>query len=509
MPAREANDRREFLATVHGINSDGEWQEAVERILGHHFQCEHFKYRTFRYSGALLIFLGPWALLAGLACLAALGGMRLDESSFPEWWALPLAGLVALGTWAGQKIPPAQKLMALLKTWLWPLVLVLVAVSLGLAAGRWSRAFVAVWPVTYTWAGAAVLALGLAVAEAVGRRRRQAARLATWFRPRARAAPASHIIAHSLGTYLVGTVLLENLPRAGQKGAIDEVRRIVLVGSVLPTNFEWAGLALVEPAVFEQVRSEAGGRDWVVGLAGLVQRCVPRVGIGDAGRRGFAGPPALVHTIDDNPLDDCDLCPTPEEKSKRRLHNVRLATFFHSDAFLGPGHAEKFWLPFLWGLDPWEYWDFRRLCNQAESYARQRAKHRAEQVEWEEVYDGGKITHEKYTESFTDATRKIEEAAKRREIVLRQLNERVWSWVEGRGEEGMTFAQFVAFQVAYRAAGSVTPEELKVWTARALRKVPELVVRAQEQQGSADPPNTLVRMLHPYDAVMVAISRVM
>jgi len=37
----------------------------------------------------------------------------------------------------------------------------------------------------------------------------------------------------------------------------------------------------------------------------------------------------------------------------------------HSDAFVGSGYAETFWLPYLWGIDPEEYQQFLLCCKLA------------------------------------------------------------------------------------------------------------------------------------------------
>lgn len=43
-----------LVITVHGINSDGEWQNAVEKVLAPHCECRHFRYRDYRYFGFAL-----------------------------------------------------------------------------------------------------------------------------------------------------------------------------------------------------------------------------------------------------------------------------------------------------------------------------------------------------------------------------------------------------------------------------------------------------------------------
>src|SRR5205807_9182736 len=96
-------------------------------------------------------------------------------------------------------------------------------------------------------------------------------------------------------------------------------------------------------------------------------RALAFLGFGDSGRQGFARAGYIVHNIE-NPLDYCEACPTYEDQRHRRVHNVFLRTFLHSDAFATENHAAKLWLPFLLGLQSWDYWDFHRLCAQAVAY---------------------------------------------------------------------------------------------------------------------------------------------
>lgn len=48
-----------------------------------------------------------------------------------------------------------------------------------------------------------------------------------------------------------------------------------------------------------------------------------------------------------------------------KIHNVRVPEMGHSEMFITTGHAETFWLPYLWGLEPADYRDFVALCESA------------------------------------------------------------------------------------------------------------------------------------------------
>jgi hypothetical protein len=44
---------------------------------------------------------------------------------------------------------------------------------------------------------------------------------------------------------------------------------------------------------------------------------------------------------------------------------VRHAESGHNDPFVGHSHAQTFWLPYLWNIEPAEYEDFLELCTVA------------------------------------------------------------------------------------------------------------------------------------------------
>ncbi len=101
--------------------------------------------------------------------------------------------------------------------------------------------------------------------------------------------------------------------------------------------------------------------DGVVLLVGLLSRLMP--GFGAAGWAGFSGPADRVHILSADG-EHCDSC------ARRRpdgplVHNANVAEFTHSDAFIGTGYAERYWLPFLWNLPASELVAFHEACARA------------------------------------------------------------------------------------------------------------------------------------------------
>jgi len=234
-----------------------------------------------------------------------------------------------------------------LKLVLEPWVLIGFVVADGLLWwGEWLRGWLLVVGVPLG------LLLGVVLAVVAAPIRRKVALRSVW----RQASPCMkdkrpHIIAHSFGTYLTGTALQE-YPAA-------RVRRVVLVGCVLHASWNWATLKLRKRDAFDEVRNDWTNKDAVVWLAGWIERRIP--GFGQAGRSGFRGDAAVVHNVD-YPTALCRACnPVPGAL----VHNVDCGGLGHSDAFIGPAHAERFWLPFLWGIDPAEYGLLLDFCESA------------------------------------------------------------------------------------------------------------------------------------------------
>jgi hypothetical protein len=114
------------------------------------------------------------------------------------------------------------------------------------------------------------------------------------------------IVAHSLGSWIVGNAMLKH----------EDLRfdKIIFAGSILPRDFDWATLFARDQVSF--VRNECGQRDPWPGWAG---RLVARTGTG--GSKGFEWFSSVVENV------PCDW-------------------FGHSDALIRQ-HIEQHWIPVL------------------------------------------------------------------------------------------------------------------------------------------------------------------
>lgn len=203
--------------------------------------------------------------------------------------------------------------------------------------------------------GWAVLAALLLIAYCASYWRRSCAfkRVLNQVSPYARADDQmeTHLIAHSLGTYLMGLAL--------RKRANIHLGRIVLVGCVLPRSFPWHSLTGLSGSGYRfiDVRNEVGRQDIVVWSAWIMSWLIR--GLGVAGLRGFKGEGTFVHT-----LPAPGIC-SQENPCSAKIHNMVSQYLGHSDAFVGSGYAETFWLPYLWGIEPEEYQQFLLACKLA------------------------------------------------------------------------------------------------------------------------------------------------
>src|SRR5947209_8656626 len=101
-PPSEATSPRRVIVSIHGIRSEGEWQEAFRDVFDRHFRFVSFKYGEFRHPvGAILwIALELWVLLFGfLALLTAwsfngLNGWRSWLFAMLVWLGLFLAASI-------------------------------------------------------------------------------------------------------------------------------------------------------------------------------------------------------------------------------------------------------------------------------------------------------------------------------------------------------------------------------------------------------------------------------
>jgi len=201
----------------------------------------------------------------------------------------------------------------------------------------------------FIFGGGTLIVAGLALLTAFVQRRSCANRLkgkigqATGTHPM-----PPHVIAHSLGTYLIGRIL--------QKFYDFELDRIVLVGSVLPRKFPWSKILQDKRDGFTEVRNEVCQSDWVVKLVGAMKWFLRD--LGDVGSKGFVGVAEMVHS-NTEPSASCGSC---SPASQAVIHNFMLKGYLHSDCFLGPKHARELWLPFLWGYTPEEFQQWLKVC---------------------------------------------------------------------------------------------------------------------------------------------------
>ncbi len=241
----------------------------------------------------------------------------------------------------------------------------------------------------------------------------------------------THLIAHSLGTYLMGLAL--------RKRENIHLGRIVLVGCVLPRRFPWDKLPGLSGSGYRflDVRNEVGQKDVVVWSAWIMSWLIR--GLGVAGLWGFKGQPSFIHTLSAPGL----LCPDGNA-CLAKVHNMTSRYLGHSDAFVGSGYAETFWLPYLWGIDPEEYQQFLLRCKLASGLERP----------WSPGVRAGGHVDPRLTQ------------------VENKLLASSWRWCNG------TFADYVLAEVKSKKTG--TPEELKQLTALATRGVWQVIHLAVE-----------------------------
>lgn len=263
---------------------------------------------------------------------------------------------------------------------------------------------------------------------------------------------APHIVAHSMGTKLVGTVL-EIYPHI-------RFANVVFAGCVLPTNYPWKLVHCPHRPRFRSVRNEVGGRDVVPLLAEAAHRLWMLPGFGAAGRHGFEESD-YVHTVDslEPACKDC----TPQKIAP--VHNVVLTEYGHSSVFDTAAYASAYWLPFFWGIDPGEYADFLESCLAAD------------------------IHHE--TQNWP-AYRRAEE----------DLLDRPWEWTAGR-----SLGQYIEDLARAYNGGRATRFPV---IGRVLRKVWQDVARAcRADQERADGWERAIVFLHPPRVVANAVDAIL
>ena len=156
-----------------------------------------------------------------------------------------------------------------------------------------------------------------------------------------------HVVAHSLGTYLIGNAL--------KKYPDLQFGNVLLISSVLPYTYPWAEILSSRPHAVQNVRNEYGTADFVTKLVGFIQFLARDMGA--SGSCGFKERDGVVHNSD-TPLSECPICAIQPAK----IHNIPLRDFGHSDEFIGVGHARAMWLPFFWNISPVEFQIYIKDC---------------------------------------------------------------------------------------------------------------------------------------------------
>jgi pimeloyl-ACP methyl ester carboxylesterase len=174
-----------------------------------------------------------------------------------------------------------------------------------------------------------------------------------------------HVIAHSLGTYLIG-VALKKFPSI-------RLSNVVLVSTVLPRNFPWSRILTRDPGCIRNVRSEFGKADVVVRIVGWLTWLIPD--LGNAGLYGFRYHQKWVHTSS-SLTKQCSTC----KKVPVPVHNFPLHGFEHSTHFLGTHHAKMIWLPFLWDLAVDEFNEYCDTCNNAVRFEENKQYNEASEI---------------------------------------------------------------------------------------------------------------------------------
>jgi len=278
---------KQHVVSIHGISTDGAWQNEIAPIFDVHFTYYAHHYSDFRR-------LGPIKLLCG-----------------EYWWAFLVAIVGLVG--APFCVSPSAKL------WIFIGVsIILLSVLAKIEASRLhekaTRSFL----------------------ERIGK-------LSTIEHD-------PHVIAHSLGTLITGKALHRH------RLIVD---RIVLLGGVLSSKFNWDALSSKNPPALTAVRNEVGRLDYVQCLAHVMSIVNPLMG--NSGLNGFVEVDGLVHTISD-PWEVCRDCTAV-------VHNVIHDFGQHTTLTqLAIYHARRYWLPFFWGIPPRELREFVRLCVNAHAH---------------------------------------------------------------------------------------------------------------------------------------------
>jgi pimeloyl-ACP methyl ester carboxylesterase len=276
-----------------------------------------------------------------------------------------------------------------------------------------------------------------------GKETRTVMKLTQDFSKASRHGRTPHVIAHSFGTFLTAFLV--------RKHPFLQLDRIVFCGSPLSRRFKWEAVRKQVTAILNEF-SESDGAATLADYSRFFLR-----GIGGAGHRGFKVRKAVVHTLD-NPYDACNECIIGE---RAFVHNVPAGQLDHSEYFLGPGHIERFWLPFLWDINAGDYFRFLKTA--------------AAVVEAEE--SGNK---------------------RNSRIAARLLTNTVWQCLENK-----SIRSIVLSKSWRRKAPTLSDDDLVGRAAVLIAKAVEKASAAREAHGR----HSVIRALHPIVALQKAHKR--
>ncbi len=160
-----------------------------------------------------------------------------------------------------------------------------------------------------------------------------------------------HVIAHSMGTQLAGSVL--------KKFPTVSYSHVILAGCVLPRDYPWC--KMVDHGRVDKVRNEVGANDPVPLIALGANQVGLLPGFGSAGRHGFVDSSGCIHSTEPDTA-----CPDCSDGNSARIHTV-LCPFEHSGAMTAQ-YAALYWLPWLWAIEPAEYSKWLQMCLAADAW---------------------------------------------------------------------------------------------------------------------------------------------
>lgn len=413
-----------LVLLIHGVNSTGEWHETTTKECRGVFDCHPVKYRHYHgLTGPIKVYVWPTAALSILGLCAALLlenpllrhfavlgvlGVAFGLVVYAEYeWsrraviALPPILLLVIGFIGAIADPLAERLrlaiplgaiVALslyldLREYGHPRVSIVQACAAALAAlaiATWGAAYVLEHPEVAAWTLAGLACL--AALEPWIRRRAAFRCVRRQIDEARKRQPCPHVVAHSLGTYVLGHLVNE-----------DErffLGRAIFTGCVLDRSFPWHDN--VGPDTIPKLRgvkNYVGKLDLVPMLTGLLRATwvaltapvrVPGVNkathfvgafvrwrpLGRAGQGGFHDRALVVHSQAADTI--CGHC---APAASAPVHNVRARFAGHSTLNQDPDYQCFQWLPFFWGDSPdkFDYW--KEICRIGDQAAKELAKH--------------------------------------------------------------------------------------------------------------------------------------